>query len=98
MVLLALFGAVMGQGVIWYTGQFYAQSFLETKVNLNFEQSRTILLWAILFATPFFVFFGWLSDKIGRKWIMLIGMLLGVIFYRPIYQSFLDSVDPDKIE
>ena len=98
MVLLALFGAVMGQGVIWYTGQFYAQSFLETKVNLNFEQSRTILLWAILFATPFFVFFGWLSDRIGRKWIMLIGMLLGVIFYRPIYQRFLDSVDHTKIE
>lgn len=98
MVLLALFGAVMGQGVIWYTGQFYAQSFLETKVMLNFEQSRTILLWAILFATPFFVFFGWLSDRIGRKWIMLIGMLLGVLFYRPIYQSFLDSVDHSKIE
>ncbi len=98
MVLLALFGAVMGQGVIWYTGQFYAQSFLETKVMLNFEQSRTILLWAILFATPFFVFFGWLSDRIGRKWIMLIGMLLGVLFYRPIYQSFLDSVDHTKIE
>ncbi len=55
MVLLALFGAVMGQGVIWYTGQFYAQSFLETKALLNFEQSRTIILWAILFATPFFV-------------------------------------------
>ncbi len=98
MVLLALFGAVMGQGVIWYTGQFYAQNFLETKVMIEFGQSRTILLWAILFATPFFVFFGWLSDKIGRKWIMLIGMLLGVLFYRPIYQSFLDSVDHTKIE
>lgn len=98
MVLLALFGAVMGQGVIWYTGQFYAQNFLETRVMIEFGQSRTILLWAILFATPFFVFFGWLSDKIGRKWIMLIGMLLGVLFYRPIYQSFLDSVDHTKIE
>jgi MFS family permease len=98
MVLLALFGAVMGQGVIWYTGQFYAQNFLETKVMIEFGQSRTILLWAILFATPFFVFFGWLSDKIGRKWIMLIGMLLGVLFYRPIYSCFLSSVDPDKIE
>lgn len=93
MVLLALFGAVMGQGVIWYTGQFYAQNFLETKVMLNFEQSRTILLWAIAFATPFFVFFGWLSDKIGRKWIMLTGMLLGVIFYRPIYKTFLEKTD-----
>lgn len=89
MVLLALFGAVMGQGVIWYTGQFYAQNFLETKALLDFEQSRTILLWAIAFATPFFVFFGWLSDRIGRKWIMLLGMLLGIITYRPIFNTFL---------
>jgi MFS family permease len=90
-VLLALFGAVMGQGVIWYTGQFYAQSFLENTCKLEFMQSRGILLWAIAFATPFFLFFGWLSDKIGRKWIMLIGMLLGVIFYRPIFKTFLDD-------
>lgn len=89
MVLLALFGAVMGQGVIWYTGQFYAQSFLETKAMLNFEQSRTIILWAILFATPFFVVFGALSDRFGRKWIMMLGMLLGILTYRPIYQLFL---------
>ena len=91
MVLLALFGAVMGQGVIWYTGQFYAQSFLETKCNIEFEQSRTILLWAIAFATPFFLFFGWLSDKIGRKWIMLAGMLLGILTYRPIFNTFLED-------
>ncbi len=89
MVLLALFGAVMGQGVIWYTGQFYAQSFLETKCGLEFEQSRTIMLWAIAFATPFFLLFGWLSDRVGRKWIMLTGMLLGVILYRPIFSTFL---------
>lgn len=93
MVLLALFGAVMGQGVIWYTGQFYAQSFLETKCGLEFEQSRTIMLWAIAFATPFFLFFGWLSDRIGRKWIMLSGMLLGVILYVPIFSTFLKDTD-----
>ncbi|RYY59841.1 MAG: MFS transporter [Chitinophagaceae bacterium] len=91
MVLLALFGAAMGQGVIWYTGQFYAQSFLETKCFIGFEQSRTLMLWAIAFATPFFVVFGWLSDKIGRKWIMLAGMLLGILTYRPIFQAFLDD-------
>jgi MFS family permease len=89
MVLLALFGAVMGQGVIWYTGQFYAQNFLETKCNIEFEQSRTIMLWAILFATPFFIFWGWLSDKIGRKWIMMAGLLLGILTYRPIFNTFL---------
>jgi MFS family permease len=91
MVLLALFGATMGQGVIWYTGQFYAQNFLETKCNIEFEQSRTIMLWAIAFATPFFVFFGWLSDKIGRKWIMMAGMLLGIVTYRPIFNFFLST-------
>jgi MFS family permease len=91
MVLLALFGAVMGQGVIWYTGQFYAQNFLETKCNIEFEQSRTLFLWAIIFATPFFVFFGWLSDKIGRKWIMMLGMFLGVVTYRPIFNEFLQG-------
>ncbi len=93
MVLLALFGAVMGQGVIWYTGQFYAQSFLETKCFLQFEQSRTIMLWAIAFATPFFLFFGWLSDRIGRKWIMLIGMFLGIISYRMIFSEFLKDTN-----
>ncbi len=90
MVLLALFGAVMGQGVIWYTGQFYAQSFIETVCKVEFVQSRNLMLWAILFATPFFVVFGYLSDRVGRKWIMMIGMVAGILTYRPIYQHFLD--------
>ncbi|PWS27688.1 MFS transporter [Pedobacter yonginense] len=98
MVLLALFGATMGQGVIWYTGQFYAQSFLENTCKLDFNDSRYILLWGIAFATPFFVIFGAWSDRVGRKWIMLSGMLLGIIFYRPIYQIFLDDTDFTKIE
>jgi len=99
MVLLALFGAVMGQGVIWYTGQFYAQSFIENVCKIEFAQSRTILLWAIAFATPFFVVFGALSDRFGRKWIMMLGMLLGIFSYRPIYQHFLDITnEKNKVE
>ena len=93
MVLLALFGAVMGQGVIWYTGQFYAQSFLENTVKIEFMQNREIMLWGIGLATPFFLVFGALSDRIGRKWIMLSGMLLGVIFYRPIFSTFLKDTN-----
>ncbi len=94
MVLLALFGATMGQGVVWYTGQFYAQSFIENVCKVNFIDSRNVLLVAILFATPFFVVFASLSDKIGRKWIMLTGMLLGIISYRPIFQTFRDLTNP----
>jgi len=97
MVLLALFGAAMGQGVVWYTGQFYAQSFIENTCKVDFNDSRYILLWGIAFATPFFVIFGAWSDKIGRKWIMLTGMLLGVICYRPIYQEFLNRTDVSSV-
>lgn len=93
MVLLALFGATMGQGVIWYTGQFYAQSFLENVCKIDFDQSRTIIIWAILLATPFFVVFGSWSDKVGRKWIMMIGMLLGILLYRPIYGVFVEKTN-----
>jgi MFS family permease len=93
MVLLALFGATMGQGVVWYTGQFYAQSFIENTCKVDFDQSRTILLWAILFGTPFFVVFGNLSDKIGRKWIMMIGMFLAIVSYRPLFGKLLSLSD-----
>jgi MFS family permease len=93
MVLLALFGATMGQGVVWYTGQFYAQSFIENVCKVDFEQSRTLLIWAILFATPFFMVFGSWSDKVGRKWIMMVGMLLAIISYRPLFGKLLNLSD-----
>jgi MFS family permease len=93
MVLLALFGATMGQGVVWYTGQFYAQTFMLKTCNIESTQANTWIGIALLLATPFFVFFGWLSDKIGRKWIMLLGMLLAVICYRPIFSSIKNNAD-----
>ncbi len=99
MVLLALFGATMGQGVVWYTGQFYAQSFIENVCKVDFDQSRTILIWAILFATPFFVVFASLSDKIGRKWIMIAGMLLAVLSYNFLFTQLYNIADvKDRIE
>lgn len=91
-VLLALFGAVMGQGVVWYTGQFYAMSFMEKTMNVVKDQVDGIMLLALLFGTPFFLFFGWLSDKIGRKWIMMAGMLLAILAYRPIYNAMYQTV------
>lgn len=93
MVLLALFGATMGQGVIWYTGQFYALSFIQKACNVEFVQSNIIVAVALLIATPFFVIFGGLSDRIGRKGIMLAGMALGILTYRPIYQKMYSLTD-----
>jgi MFS family permease len=93
MVLLALFGVTMGQGVIWYTGQFYAQTFLLSKCNVEYEQANTIILIALAIATPFFVIFGSLSDKWGRKNIMMAGMLLGVLLYRPIFKEIYTTAD-----
>lgn len=92
-VLLALFGAVMGQGVIWYTGQFYAMSFMQKVMNIDSAQVDSLMALALFLGTPFFVVFGWLSDKIGRKPIMLAGMLLAILAYRPIYNKMYHSVD-----
>lgn len=92
-VLLALLGVTMGQGVVWYTGQFYAMSFIEKVMNVPKEQVDSILIWGLCLGTPFFVLFGWLSDKIGRKWIMMAGMLVAVLSYRTIYSKMYDTVD-----
>ncbi len=92
-VLLALFGATMGQGVVWYTGQFYAMNFMKTVLNIDSSQVDTLLGIALLLGTPFFVFFGWLSDRIGRKSIMMSGMLLAILLYRPIYKKMYTTID-----
>lgn len=87
LVLLALFGATAGQGVVWYTGQFYALYFLQTVLKVDFVIANKVIAIALLLGTPFFILFGWLSDKIGRKWIMLGGMTIACICYIPIYQA-----------
>jgi MFS family permease len=92
-VLLALFGATMGQGVVWYTGQFYAMNFMKTVQCIDSSQVDTLLGIALLIGTPFFIVFGWLSDKVGRKYIMMGGMLLAIICYRPIYKAMYQTTD-----
>ena len=93
LVLLALFGATAGQGVVWYTGQFYAMTFIESTCKVEFVQTRNIIAIALLIGTPLFIYFGWLSDKIGRKMIMMVGMLAAVLLYRPIYKQMYGVAD-----
>jgi len=87
MVILALLGATMGQGVVWYTGQFYALYYLQTVLKVDFVIANTVVAVALLLATPFFVVFGALSDKVGRKKIMMSGMIIAALTYVPIYKA-----------
>src|SRR5258708_30768331 len=96
LVLIALFGATAGQGVIWYTGQFYALSFIQKTCNIEFVQSNYIIATALLIASPLFIFFGWWSDRVGRKYIIMSGLILGVVLYRPIYQKMYALADISK--
>jgi MFS family permease len=84
-VLISLFGATAGQGVVWYTGQFYALFYLQTVLKVNARSAEYIIAVALLLAVPLFVVMGALSDRIGRKWIMMLGCLLAAISYMPIY-------------
>ncbi|MBS0188591.1 MAG: MHS family MFS transporter [Planctomycetes bacterium] len=93
LVILALFGATAGQGVVWYTGQFYAMNFLKTTLSIEATQAEYIVGIALVLATPFFIVMGALSDKIGRKGIMLTGCLLALVLYYPIYGAKLAVAD-----
>jgi MHS family proline/betaine transporter-like MFS transporter len=83
----------MGQGVVWYTGQFYAMTFIEKTCGVEFIQTRNIIAIALLIGTPLFIYFGWWSDKVGRKMIMMTGLLLAVFLYRPIYKKMYALAD-----
>jgi MFS family permease len=85
LILLALFGATAGQGVVWYTGQFYSLTFLQTALKVDLVTANTVVSIALLLGTPLFVVFGGLSDRIGRKKIMMTGCILAAVLYVPIY-------------
>jgi MFS family permease len=86
-VLISLFGATAGQGVVWYTGQFYALFYLQKILNVDTTSANYIIACALLLGMPFFVVFGALSDRIGRKWIIMAGCLLAIVTYMPIYHG-----------
>ena len=86
-VLIALFGAAAGQGVVWYTGQFYALTFMQAVLKIEWKTAYILMSIALFLTTPLFIFFGALSDRVGRKPIMLGGCLLGALTYVPIYMG-----------
>ena len=96
-VLIALFGAVAGQGVVWYTGQFYALFFLQNTLHVDFVTSYVLVAVALALGTPLFVYFGRLSDRVGRKKIMMAGLLLAALTYVPIYMAMRHFANPDLL-
>jgi MFS family permease len=94
-VALALFGATAGQGVVWYTGQFYALFFLTLYLKLDYLTAYILVGISLIVATPFFIFFGWLSDHVGRLKIILAGCLLAALTYMPLFQQLAKNVNPE---
>ncbi len=93
-VLIAFFGAIAGQAVVWYTGQLYAMYFLEKMLKVDGLTSNTLIIIALLMATPFFLVFGALSDKIGRKPIILTGCALAALTMFPVFHALTDAANP----
>ena len=93
-VLLALLGATAGQGVVWYTGQFYALFFLTITLKLDYVSAYTLIGVSLLIGTPFFIVFGWLSDKIGRLKIIMAGCLIAAVTYFPLFAGLTHYVNP----
>jgi hypothetical protein len=93
-VLLALLGATAGQGVVWYTGQFYAVFFLVITLKLDYVSAYTLIGLSLLIGTPFFIVFGWLSDKIGRLKIILAGCAIAAVTYFPLFAGLTHYINP----
>ena len=97
-VILALFGAVAGQGVVWYTGMFYELFFVINILKVDPQYGNLVIAAALILGTPFFIVFGALSDKIGRKWIIMAGLLLAAATYFPIFRGITKAANPALLE
>lgn len=97
-VLVTIFGAVAGQAVIWYTAHFYTLQYMTATLKLPQTSVYGYLTLALVLATPFFVFFGWLSDKVGRKWVILSGCLLSAALFVPLFQGIAKYGNPGLME
>ena len=94
LVIIALFGAVAGQAVVWYTGQFYALFFLERTLKVDGATANILIAVALAIGTPFFILFGWLSDRVGRKPIILAGCILAALTYFPLFHALAKAANP----
>ena len=97
LVLIALFGATAGMGATYFTGQFYVMIFMQQVAKIDLQTSYTLMAIGLMLGAPAFIFFGWLSDKVGRKWLMMAGLLLSALLYRPMFASLLEAGNPQLV-
>jgi MFS family permease len=97
LVLIALFGATAGMGSTYFTGQFYVMIFMQQVAKIDLQTSYILMAVGLIIGAPAFIFFGWLSDRIGRKWLMIAGLLLSALCYRPMFASLLEAGNPQLV-
>ena len=95
LILIALFGAMVGQAVVWYTAQFYVLFFIERILKVDGPLTNILVASALVISTPLYIFFGWLSDKVGRKPVILAACLLAALTYFPLFNALTSAANPD---